>query len=76
MGLGSHVSEEAVVINKETTTIVWMSGVTVIEPSHRIEDDAIVFGATIDGVWKENFRMTFGGHKETKAMALETMRRL
>lgn len=66
-------------INKETMTIVWMSGVTVIEPAQRIEDDAIVFGATIDGVWKENFRMTFGGHKETKAMALatlETMRRL
>lgn len=57
-------------MREETKTIVWMSGVTTIRHERRIEDDAIVFGSYIDDVWRESGRMTFGGDKETKALAL------
>lgn len=53
-----------------TKTIVWMSGVTTIRHEQRIEDDAIVFGSYIDDVWRESHRMTFGGDKETKSIAI------
>lgn len=55
---------------EETKTFVWMSGVITIRHEQRIEDDAIVFGSYIDDVWRESHRMTFGGDKETKALAL------
>jgi len=55
---------------EETKTIVWMSGLITIRHEQRIEDDAIVFGSYIDDVWRESGRMTFGGDKETKALAL------
>lgn len=58
---------------EETKMIVWMSGVTVIRPEQRIEDDAIVFGSYIDDVWRPSCRMTFGGDKETKAMAIAAL---
>ncbi len=53
-----------------TKTYIWRAGVTIIRHEQRIEDDAIVFGSYIDDVWRESGRMTFGGDKETKALAL------
>lgn len=57
----------------DTKMIVWMSGVTVIRHEQRIEDDAIVFGSYIDDMWSPSCRMTFGGDKETKAVALAAL---
>lgn len=57
----------------DTKVIVWMSGVTVIRHEQRIEDDAIVFGSYIDDVWHPSCRMTFGGDKGLKTMALTAL---
>jgi len=39
--------------------IKWLTGTVELIPGHRREGNAIVFGATTNGVWAEHIRITF-----------------